>query len=156
MVSDTWWYVSLDWQVSVCGSNYGKVWIGRSVRIKRESLRAQVPTSQHDCSTSGGCRQTCCVDKMLGPTSKAIPVVHDWQDGSILVPHEAIRVMTGPMKRFKLESLPKIEAFSKWYSEIFFPFVTTHHDMEEKHYNPWISDRIAWPAIQSDVTTPHE
>ena len=91
-------------------------------------------------------------------TSTTITEPKDWCDGGLLIPHEAIRVMTIPMRKFKLDSPEKVAKFQKWYSEIFYPVVASHHEAEETIYFPWIAEKTTFPEsmTRDRVGTDHE
>ena len=91
-------------------------------------------------------------------TSTTITEPKDWCDGGLLIPHEAIRVMTIPMRKFKLDSPEKVAKFQKWYSEIFYPVVASHHEAEETIYFPWIAEKATFPEsmTRDRVGTDHE
>lgn len=80
-------------------------------------------------------------------SSTVIPTVNDWQDASLLVPHEAIRVILDAFASgLCLDSTEKVVTFEKLWSKWCFDFIHHHHDIEEEHYMPWVNSRVPSPA----------
>jgi len=69
----------------------------------------------------------------------------DWQEMSILLPHEAYRLMITPLPRFKIDTVEKASMFKKWWETLFVPIIAEHHDIEEKLYFPWIEEKVPLP-----------
>jgi len=90
-------------------------------------------------------------------SSKVITTVADWQDASLLAPHEAIRVMLDAFAAgLCLDTAEKVTSFNKLWSVWCFDFIHHHHDIEEEHYMPWINERVASPpglVIEHDHET---
>jgi len=79
-------------------------------------------------------------------SSHIITAINGWQDSSLLVPHEAIRVMLDAFaKGLLLDDVQKVEAFEKLWSKWCFDFIFHHHQIEEETYMPWIYERVAQP-----------
>jgi len=69
----------------------------------------------------------------------------DWQEMSILLPHEGYRLMIVPMPRFKINTEEKANMFDKWWTTLFIPIISEHHDIEEELYFPWINAKVELP-----------
>jgi len=82
-----------------------------------------------------------------GLSSTVISTCSGWQDASLLVPHEAIRVMLDAFAAgLCLDTVEKVTAFEKLWSKWIYDFIHHHHDIEEEHYMPWINKRVPSPA----------
>ncbi len=89
-------------------------------------------------------------------SSKIIKEVKDWQDGSLLIPHEAIRVMLADLQKgFVLDTVEKVGAFEKLWKVWIYDFIHHHHDIEEKKYMPWINEKVPTPPEMS-IKKDHE
>jgi len=81
-----------------------------------------------------------------GISSKII-TIDGWQDSSLLIPHEAIRVMLDAFESgLHLDTMEKVEAFAKLWSEWCYDFIHHHHEIEEETYMPWINARVPNPS----------
>jgi len=79
-------------------------------------------------------------------SSKVIKEVNDWCDGSLLIPHEAIRIMLGYMEKgFLLDTVEKVGAFESLWKVWMYDFIHHHHDIEETMYMPWINKKVPNP-----------
>jgi len=87
------------------------------------------------------------IDSPKQVSSSVIKDATAWQDASLLIPHEAIRVM---LDRFEagimIDTLDKALAFDKLWREWIHDFIHHHHDIEEETYMPWINKRVPSPA----------
>ena len=80
-------------------------------------------------------------------SSSVITTVSGWQDSSLLIPHEAIRVMLDAFVRgLVLDSVSKVVAFEKLWTTYMYGFIHHHHDIEEETYMPWIYEKVAAPS----------
>jgi len=81
-------------------------------------------------------------------SSKIITSVAGWQDSSLLVPHEAIRVMLDAFEKpgLRLDTLDKVVSFDALWKKWCFDFIHHHHDIEEEKYMPWVNEKVASPA----------
>ena len=72
-----------------------------------------------------------------GISSTVITKVDGWQDSSLLIPHEAIRVMLDAFESgLSLDTMEKVEAFAKLWSEWCYDFIHHHHESEHATYPP--------------------
>jgi len=80
-------------------------------------------------------------------SSSVITTVSGWQDSSLLIPHEAIRVMLDAFVHgLVLDSVSKVVAFEKLWTTYMYGFIHHHHDIEEETYMPWIYEKVAAPS----------
>lgn len=92
----------------------------------------------------------------VGPSSSVIRDPKEWQDDSILIPHECfrwyhtqIRIM---LPKLRMGEAWRIKLFKEWITVYYMDSVHHHHDTEENIYNPAITNKGGklGPRIVSD------
>jgi hypothetical protein len=79
----------------------------------------------------------------------------DHADMALLLPHEAVRIMTERTSRvlafYNPEKHPwKIKRMQTWFQDIYIPIIHEHHDAEEKIFFPFFK-ALGAPAFDSQV-----
>merc|ERR1711998_120959 len=71
-------------------------------------------------------------------TSTVIREPKDWQDESLLIPHEPIRRMMKEADALipLIDQVWKVQRFFCWYNDVFHFYVHHHHDAEEEIFFP--------------------
>jgi hypothetical protein len=100
-----------------------------------------------------------CPTKPLTLTSKVILPPADgkfnYGDMALLVPHEAVRIMTERTSRmlsfYNPEKHPwKVKRLRTWFQDVYIPIIHGHHDAEEKIFFPFFK-AFGAPAFDSQI-----
>lgn len=98
----------------------------------------------------------------IGPTSKVITEVKDWQDSGILVPHECFRWWHIELRSI-LEEFHPHNSGEDWKTNSLFDFLENyyvkcihhHHDSEEDIYNPGIEAKLG-RSLEGNIKADHK
>lgn len=103
----------------------------------------------HVCAASGGEAAGSDCSSEYTPLSTAIPCPKTWADGTFLVPHEAIRMLSQQL----LDAVngagfdPAQHAWQgpmlhEWYRDYYFGVIHHHHDVEERIFFPFMDQHL--------------
>jgi len=87
-------------------------------------------------------------------TSAVMDKVSDWCDMSIILPHEAFRVLIMKLPNIKIKSPEDAAVFEGWWNDYFIPIIGEHHEAEEKIYFPWVESKAG--KCPTSFETGHE
>jgi len=90
----------------------------------------------------------------LSVSSRVIRKIDGWEDASLLIPHEAIRVLLGGVANLQLDTVDKVCKFNTLWKQWVYAFIHEHHEIEEETYMPWLNSRVPNPP-ELDIKTDH-